>query len=610
MTERFQVDLAGVVDLLSHHLYSGPQVYLRELLQNAADALAARREAEPGAPATVQLSVDTDDTDDTGASVLSICDTGVGLTKAEAVELLSTIGRSSKRDPLGQGRANYIGQFGIGLLAAFMVADRLEVTSRSLQPGALPVTWTGFSDGTFSVRGAEPAAAEAIPIGTTVRLWARRGHEHWLQTSTVLALATEYGSLLPVDVAVRVPVDGAGPMWRRVTEPELPWLADHATPEARNRALTAYCERTFGFTPLGHIDLEVPLAGVTGVAFVLPQAVTPGTGRHRVYVKRMLVGPRVDGLLPDWAFFVRAVLDCDALSLTASREQIHQDEVLFATRDALATQLKTWAASALATPSQFARDFISAHQLALRSLALADDDMLELAARVLPFETTDGVRTLADIAEASGDIVYTTTTEAYFRVADVARAQGLIVVNAGYVYDADLLGRLGRRSGWRVRELSSDDVRHVLAPLSSWRAAQVATAVAVADQLMEADDCEVVVRAFEPDHLPAVLLRDPAGERRRDLARERDATPGLWGGLLDTLADGTAGRTRTLALNDRSDVVRQLLAAPDSGVFAAGLRSLYLSAVMLAGEGLRAAEARAMHDALTVLLTASLRSSP
>ena len=80
MTERFQVDLAGVVDLLSHHLYSGPQVYLRELLQNAADALAARREAEPGAPATVQLSVDTDDTDDTGASVLSICDTGVGLT--------------------------------------------------------------------------------------------------------------------------------------------------------------------------------------------------------------------------------------------------------------------------------------------------------------------------------------------------------------------------------------------------------------------------------------------------------------------------------------------------------------------------------------------------
>ncbi|MGC3956337.1 MAG: hypothetical protein QM804_19210 [Propionicimonas sp.] len=64
---------------------------------------------------------------------------------------------------------------------------------------------------------------------------------------------------------------------------------------------------------MGHIDLSVPLAGVSGVAFILPQAVSPGSGRHRVYVKRMLLGPRVDQVLPDWAFFVRAVIDSDTL---------------------------------------------------------------------------------------------------------------------------------------------------------------------------------------------------------------------------------------------------------------------------------------------------------
>ena len=95
MSERFQVDLSGIVDLLSRHLYSGPQVYLRALLQHAVDAVTARREIDAGADATIRISTDVDAQ---GRSVLEIVDSGVGLTAAEAAELLATIGRSSKRD--------------------------------------------------------------------------------------------------------------------------------------------------------------------------------------------------------------------------------------------------------------------------------------------------------------------------------------------------------------------------------------------------------------------------------------------------------------------------------------------------------------------------------
>ncbi|KAM9863782.1 HSP90 family protein [Leucobacter sp. BZR 635] len=615
MSERFQVDLTGMVDLLSRHLYSGPQVYLRELIQNAVDAVTARVTQDPAAPAQIRLRTGVDES---GGSTLEVSDTGIGLTADEATELLATIGRSSKRDAaLGTGRSEFIGQFGIGMLAAFMVAEQIEFTSRSAKPGAVPVRWRGRAEGTFDVTEL-PGAGDEIPIGTTVRLTARRDAAHWLANDTVLGLARDYGSLLPFDVAVRVPVaSGAGETsgaaggesgewtWRRVTEPELPWRVEYPSGSARAAALTDYCERTFGFTPLGHIDLELPVAGVTGVAFILPQAVTPGSGQHRVYMKRMLLSTRSDRVLPDWSFFVRAVIDSDTLSPTASREQLHDDEILLGVRDALGEQIKRWALNTLRSPSQLARKVLQTHHLALRAIALTDSEMLDLVAEVLPFETSDGPMTLATVAK-SGELVYTSTTEAFQRVAAVARAQGLVVVNAGYVYDSDILAKLAARPGWQVRELTSADLVQVLGMPGVEREIAAAGALSVARGLLADEDCDAILRSFAPETVPAMLLRDPEGEHRRDLDRERSASPDLWDGLLDSFAGESQARTRTLVLNDSSPVARRLLESPGSEVFGAGLRSLYLSAVMLAGEGLRSAESAALSDSLGVLLEAAL----
>lgn len=602
MSERFQVDLSGMVDLLSHHLYSGPQVYIRELIQNAVDAVTARREHDADAPARIRL---TTSTDEIGRPTLEVTDTGIGLTADEATEMLATIGRSSKRnEEFGIGRSEFIGQFGIGMLAAFMVAETIEVSSYSARPGSAPIRWLGRADGTFDI-SEDPTASTP---GTTVRLTARPDVAHWMAHDTVLALATEYASLLPFDIAVRTHLEGsegAEEAWLRITEPELPWLVEHPTAAARQIALNDYCERTFGFTPLGSIKLDLPVAGVTGVAFILPQAVSPGSGQHRVYTKRMLLGPRVDRVLPDWAFFVRAVLDTNTLSPTASREQLHDDEVLMGVREAIGAQLKQWALAELRGSSTLARTVIATHHLALRGLALTDPAMLDLVSEILPFETTDGAMTLAQAAQG-GEVVYTTTTEAYRRVAAVARAQGLVVVNAGYVYDADLMQLLGRRPGWRVRELESSDLVQVLGLLDLSRDWEITDAVAHARTVLEPDDCDVIVREFSPETVPAMLLRDSDGEHRRELNREREAEPGRWDGLLDSLAGETQSRTRTLVLNDTSSVVRRLLTAPPGEMFDAGLRSLYLSAVMLAGDGLRSSESAALSSALGTLLNGAL----
>lgn len=636
----FQVDLHGVVDLLARHLYSGPRVYLRELLQNGVDAITARRGTDPGAPSTVRLRPLPDGS-------LAVVDSGVGLTPAEAQELLATVGRSSKRDvDLGLAREEFLGQFGIGLLSAFMVADEIELVSRSARdPQAPAVRWRGHADGRYDL---EELPAADLPAGSTVRLRPRRDMEHWLAGETVAALAAEFGSLLPVDVAVEVPLavpgsagagsgaagagtpGGGGPgaglpggpdavdaaaladpaprpghVWRRVTEPDLPWARAYPDEPSRTRALHQYAERALGFTPLAHLDLDVPLAGVTGVAYVLPAAVPPGGGgTHRVYLKRMLLGTRVEGLLPDWAFFVRCVIDASALRPTASREQLYSDEVLLATQEALADAIRTWTLRTLDSDTALARQLVATHHLAVRSLALTDDAMLDLATRILPYETTDGQLTLAQVLEQHSRVVYAATLEEYRRIAPVARAQGMAVVNAGYVYDADLLARLAERMPGDVRPLAAGDIAQVLTPVTPERELATLDAVRAGDEVLRPLDCELVLRTFEPAELPAVLLHDRDGDHQRELQRTVEAADDLWSDVLAGFARPAAARQ--LVLNDASPLVRDLLAAPPGAVAEAGLRSLYVSALLLAGEPLRSRDADLMTTSLAVLLRSGL----
>src|SRR3954462_14245248 len=227
----FQVDLRGLVDLLSHHLYSSPKVYLRELLQNAVDAITARRAEQPGAPARVRLYADAP-ADSRGGAALRVEDTGVGLTEADVHSLLATIGRSSKRaDPLADGlqevRSDFLGPFGIGLLACFVVAERIRVVSRSARtPDAPPVEWTASDDGSYEVRTLPPDARPEP--GTTVHLVARAGAGEWLTPERVLRLARDFGSLLPYDVRVG---DEA------VTDLPAPWDRPYPSPATRRVAL-------------------------------------------------------------------------------------------------------------------------------------------------------------------------------------------------------------------------------------------------------------------------------------------------------------------------------------------------------------------------------------
>ena len=158
MSHTFQVDLRGMVDLLSHHLYASPRVYVRELLQNAVDAITARRAARAG---RARASVRIEPPEVTGDGTLRVHDTGIGLTEEQVHELLATIGRSSKRDELGFARHEFLGQFGIGLLSCFLVADEIRVAD----PGRRTRRPCGGSATPTAATGSSPAERERARAG-------------------------------------------------------------------------------------------------------------------------------------------------------------------------------------------------------------------------------------------------------------------------------------------------------------------------------------------------------------------------------------------------------------------------------------------------------------
>ena len=585
----FQVDLRGLVDLLSHHLYSSPKVYLRELLQNAVDASTARRAEQPDAPARVRLYPET--------GALRVEDTGVGLTEADVHNLLATIGRSSKRtDALADGiqevRSDFLGQFGIGLLACFVVAERIRVVSRSARtPDAAVVEWTASDDGSYTVRTL-PHEARPEP-GTTVDLVARAGAGEWLAPERVLTLARDFGSLLPYDVRVG---DEA------VTDLPAPWDRSYPSPANRRVALARHCHELFGFTPLDSIELTVPLAGIRGVAYVLPSAVSPAQrATHRVHLKGMLLTERAEQLLPDWAFFVRCVLDTDSLRPTASRESLYEDETLAAVREALGTRIRSWLTGLAAGDPERLAAFLAVHHLGVKSLARHDKEMLRTMLPWLPFETTDGQLSLEEFAQRHPVVHFTRTVEEYRQVAPIASAQGVGVINGGYTYDSELVEALPSvRPGTVVAELDADTVTAHLDAVDPAEELALSGFLAAARAKLDPLGCDVVLRAFHPLSVPALHLDDRAARHEQARAEAEEQADDLWAGILGSLR-GSTPRAR-LVLNHLSPLIRRISSLGDPELIGTATESLYGQALLMAQRPLRPADTALLNRSFIGLL--------
>jgi len=595
----FQVDLRGVVDLLSRHIYSSPRVYLRELLQNGRDAITARAEHD-GVVEGRGIRISPIDADN---DTFVMRDDGVGLTASEMVELLSTVGRSSKRDIFDLPRSDYLGQFGIGLLSCFMVADRIVIRSRSARGGAA-VEWIGNGDGTFSVREID----DDLPIGTSVHLTPRFDQAELLSTASVLSLATTFGEYLPV--AVRVDLPGGG---SELITHEPAFVEPFERPTAE---LLAHGRELLGAEPLDVIHLSVPATGTRGAAFVLPFAPPPGARQaNRVYLGRMLLSERVDDLLPEWAFFVRVTVDSTGLSPTASRESLVADEQLEYTREQLGAALRRWVMQlGIAAPHRLG-EFVSIHSISLKSLVLHDDELARFITRWLPIETSLGIMSIDDLVRSHPAVRYAETLDEFRQIASFARPENP-VVNGGYVFDSEIMRLLPSIfDGVTVERVNVvTELDDLAEPPLADRALTVSLEERASAALASVG-CAVVVRSIDQPDLPGVYVADPEVLRSIDRSRARGISGGAWGGVMGSVQDFTAASRAAsnlpeaaarLCLNWSNRVVRMLASLTDDAVFDRSVHVLYVQALLAGHRPLSPADRALMTTAMTDLIQLSV----
>ncbi|MDN5670032.1 MAG: HSP90 family protein [Renibacterium salmoninarum] len=598
----FQVDLRGVVDLLSRHIYSSPQVFLRELLQNGVDAVAARRLQDPAAPEG-RLEIDSD------GELLTVRDNGVGLTLDEATQLLATVGRSSKRDSvLNLRREDFLGQFGIGLLSCFLIADEIRVVSRSAF-GSRPVEWIGSTEGSFTLRSLDDPAPDGkigdravLPVGTTVYLRPRATEAAIIEPGNIRRLAAHFGEYL----ALRISVAG---------EP-INKAASFLDPAGPPEEILALGTDLLGATPLDWIPLDIPGTGTRGIAYLLPTAPPPSAHQaNRVYLGRMLLGERIDSLLPDWAFFVRCILDTDGLQPTASREQLVEDASLEFTREELGKTLKRWIVQLATTQQRRFDQFLSVHQLSLRALSLHDDELAAVIVPWLSVETAAGRMPIRALLESGGTLRYTETTDEFRQIAAVV-PPGMPVLNGGYAYESELIRRFPELNPQiQVERIRVAEVLDELAAPALADRDATAELERRAERALAEAGCKVSVRNFNPEHLPALYVADPEVLRRIERSKASDVAPSFWAGIMANVDEqlGSNGkrpdddRLRSrLCLNWANPLTRELAGVDDELVFERTVRLLYVQAMLEGHRPLAAVDRKLLSGSLSDLIQLSV----
>ncbi|ALC04579.1 HSP90 family protein [Corynebacterium deserti GIMN1.010] len=601
--DNFQVDLGGVVDLLSRHIYSGPRVYLRELLQNAVDACTARLEAE-----------DIDETDYqplirilpiTGdRATFSLVDNGTGLTAEEARELLATVGRTSKRDEFGLQREGRLGQFGIGLLSCFMVADEITMVSRA--EGKAAIRWVGHSDGTFSVETLNADASDVIPVGTTVHLTPRPDERSLLQESAVVSIASNYGRYLPIPIIVQ----GA----KNTPITETPVFSHEV--EQPKRLETGRAR--IGRTPFDVIDLSGP--GIEGVAYVLPQPQAPHMSRrHSIYVNRMLVSDGPSTVLPNWAFFVECEINSTDLEPTASREALMDDTAFAATRDFIGERIKAWLLNLAMTKPHRVREFTTIHDLALRELCLSDEDLAETMLGLLTLETSRGRITIGEITTLSLtediSLQLATSLDDFRQLTSIARPE-VLIINGGYVHDSELARLIPVH--FPPLNITTADLRESMDVMELPPLEDIDKARALDAEVTEAlKDFNIhgATRVFEPADVPAVVIIDSRAQAARDRYETKGSTTDRWADILATVDSSLSRASKStssdhglsaLCLNWNNGLVRQLAATNDQAVVSRTVRLLYVQALLASKKPLQTKERVLLNDSLADLVSLSL----
>lgn len=391
---QFQAEIQQVLDIVIHSLYTDREIFIRELISNAADAceklrfLQASGQAVHQPDAALAITVTTDEKENT----ITLTDTGIGMTHSELVDNLGMIAHSGtkaflKTLPPAEAKpdqakpdASLIGQFGVGFYSAFMVAGQVTVFSRSAQPNESGCRWHSEGPGGYEI---EPAAD--LARGTKVVLKLKDEAKDFSQADTVERIIQRYSNF------VQFPIELNG---KRLNAVPAIWTRNKN--EIKEEEYTEFY-RYVGHdheNPLYrlHFSADAPLT-IQAVLFVPAHNLeTMGLSRTEsevhLYCRKVLIQAKAKGLFPDWLRFLRGVVDSEDLPLNISRETMQDSSLLQKLNQVLTGRfLKFLEEQAEKDPAAYEK-FYAEYNRFLKEGIVADFSRQEMLGKLLRYESS------------------------------------------------------------------------------------------------------------------------------------------------------------------------------------------------------------------------------
>src|SRR5580698_6221934 len=424
--QQFQTEVSQLLQLIVHSLYSHPEIFLRELISNSSDALDKLRYltlADDKYKALVGTAIDSPRIDldlDEANKTLTISDTGIGMNEEDLVSHLGTIARSGTKNFLAQlsGDArkdsNLIGQFGVGFYSVFMVADKVEVTTRKAGEDKT-YKWTSDGKSGFDIEEVSGESARKS-AGTTVLIHFNDEGAQYANSWRLQEIVKKYSNHIAfpifltydksewnaekkesIKTRVTEQVNAASAMWRRSKSE----LKDEDYKEFYKSITGDWEDPLFWF----HTRAEGSLEYVT-LFFIPAKAPTDlyqadYKGGIKLYVKRVFIMDDSRDLLPQYLRFVRGIIDSEDLPLNVSREILQQNKILTSIKTAsvkkILSELKTIATN---DPEKYAQ-FIAEYNRPLKEGLYGDYANRETLLDLIRFKSTkvDGLTSLAEARE-------------------------------------------------------------------------------------------------------------------------------------------------------------------------------------------------------------------
>ncbi|KAM9209821.1 heat shock protein 75 kDa, mitochondrial [Dugong dugon] len=384
----FQAETKKLLDIVARSLYSEKEVFIRELISNSSDALEKLRhrlvcEGQTLPEMEIHLQTDAD------KGTITIQDTGIGMTQEELVCNLGTIARSGSKaflDALqnqAEAGSKIIGQFGVGFYAAFMVADRVEVFSRSAAPGSPGFQWLSDGSGVFEV-----AEASGVRPGTKIIIHLKSDCREFAGEARVRDVVTKYSNFISFPLYLN---------GRRMNTLQAIWTVDAKdVSESQHEEFYRYVAQAYDrprYTLHYRTDAPLNIRSIFYVPETKPSMfdVSRELGSSvALYSRKVLIQTKAADILPKWLRFVRGVVDSEDIPLNLSRELLQESVLIRKLRDVLQQRLiKFFVDQSKRDPEKYAR-FFEDYGLFMREgiVTTTEQEVKEDIAKLLRYESS------------------------------------------------------------------------------------------------------------------------------------------------------------------------------------------------------------------------------